>query len=121
MIRSGCEISTLQRLMGHQDLKTTARYLHVVQRPGLNIESPLDRLRSGCTAAGQNLVRDFQLLQQRFGVLEICVFRPKWKVQNGRSGRSVSEEVEGLLRGCGTAIPAHVARPELRRRSTLDN
>ena len=46
MIRSGCEISTLQRLMGHRDLKTTARYLHVVQRPGLNIESPLDRLPS---------------------------------------------------------------------------
>jgi integron integrase len=46
MIRSGCEISTLQRLMGHRDLKTTARYLHVVQRPGLNIESPLDRLTS---------------------------------------------------------------------------
>ena len=46
MIRSGCEISTLQRLMGHRDLKTTARYLHLVQRPGLNIESPLDRLPS---------------------------------------------------------------------------
>ena len=44
IIRSGCEVSTLQRLMGHRDLKTTARYLHVVQRPGLNIESPLDRL-----------------------------------------------------------------------------
>ncbi len=46
MIRSGCEISTLQRLMGHRDLKTTAGYLHVVERPGLNIESPLDRLPS---------------------------------------------------------------------------
>ena len=46
MIRSGCEVSTLQRLMGHKDLKTTARYLHVVQRPGLNIESPLDRIPS---------------------------------------------------------------------------
>ena len=46
IIRSGCEVSTLQRLMGHRDLKTTARYLHVVQRPGLNIESPLDRLPS---------------------------------------------------------------------------
>lgn len=27
LIRSGCEIATLQRLMGHRDLKTTARYL----------------------------------------------------------------------------------------------
>ena len=63
-----------------------------------------------------------RLLRHCFaGMTADCVFRPKWKVQNGRSGRSVSEEVEGLLRGCGTAIPAHVARPELRRRSTLDN
>jgi integron integrase len=46
IMRSGCELSTLQRMMGHKDLKTTARYLHVLQRPGLHIESPLDRLPS---------------------------------------------------------------------------
>ena len=46
MVRSGCELTILQRLMAHEDLKTTARYLHVAQRPGLNIESPLDRLPS---------------------------------------------------------------------------
>ncbi len=46
IVRSGCELSILQRLMAHNDLKTTARYLHVAERPGLNIESPLDRLPS---------------------------------------------------------------------------
>jgi site-specific recombinase XerD len=46
IIRSGCDVATLQRLMGHRDLQTTARYLHVIERPGLNIESPLDRLPS---------------------------------------------------------------------------
>lgn len=44
LIRSGCEIATRRRLMGHEDLQTTARYLHVLDRPGSNIESPLDRL-----------------------------------------------------------------------------
>lgn len=46
MLRSGCDIGLLQRLMGHRDLKTTSRYLHIINRPGLNLESPLDRLPS---------------------------------------------------------------------------
>lgn len=46
MLRSGCDIRLLQRLMGHRDLKTTSRYLHIIQRPGLNVVSPLDSLPS---------------------------------------------------------------------------
>jgi site-specific recombinase XerD len=46
MLRSGCDIRLLQRLMGHRDLKTTSRYLHIINRPGLNVISPLDRLPS---------------------------------------------------------------------------
>jgi integron integrase len=46
MLRSGCDIRMLQRLMGHKDLNTTSRYLHIINRPGLNIVSPLDRLPS---------------------------------------------------------------------------
>lgn len=44
MLRAGCDIRLLQRLMGHRDLKTTSRYLHIVNRPGLNVVSPLDRM-----------------------------------------------------------------------------
>lgn len=44
MLRSGCDVRLLQRLMGHRDLKTTARYLHILDRPGIGLVSPLDRL-----------------------------------------------------------------------------
>lgn len=47
MLRSGCDIRLLQRLMGHRDLKTTSRYLHIIDRPGLHVVSPLDRLPEG--------------------------------------------------------------------------
>lgn len=46
MIRSGCDIRMLQRLMGHTSLETTAQYLHILDRPGLSLVSPLDRLPS---------------------------------------------------------------------------
>ena len=46
MVRTGCDVRTLQQLMGHNDIRTTMRYLHFLHRPGLNIESPFDRLPS---------------------------------------------------------------------------
>ncbi|HEY4247549.1 MAG TPA: hypothetical protein VGM64_11870 [Lacunisphaera sp.] len=33
--------------MGHADIRTTQIYLHVMQKPGLVVKSPLDRLGSG--------------------------------------------------------------------------
>lgn len=46
MLRNGCDLRLLQQMMGHRDLRTTSRYLHIINRPGLNVISPLDRLPS---------------------------------------------------------------------------
>lgn len=42
-LRGGCDIRTLQHVMGHRDIRTTTIYLHVVQHTGMYIRSPLDR------------------------------------------------------------------------------
>ena len=42
-LRGGCDIRTLQHVMGHTDVRTTMIYLHVVEHTGLHIRSPLDR------------------------------------------------------------------------------
>jgi integron integrase len=42
-LRGGCDIRTLQHVMGHKDIRTTMIYLHVVEQTGLSMRSPLDR------------------------------------------------------------------------------
>ena len=44
LLESGTDIRTVQELMGHADVKTTMIYLHVMNKPGLAVKSPLDRL-----------------------------------------------------------------------------
>jgi len=44
LIRAGCDIRKLQRLMGHKDIRVTQHYLHVAEQSGLGIRSPLDRI-----------------------------------------------------------------------------
>ena len=44
LMESGADIRTVQELMGHADVKTTMIYLHVMNRPGLSVISPLDRM-----------------------------------------------------------------------------
>lgn len=46
LMESGADIRTVQELMGHADVKTTMIYLHVMNRPGLSVVSPLDRMQA---------------------------------------------------------------------------
>jgi integron integrase len=43
LLESGYDIRTVQELLGHKNVATTMIYTHVLNRPGLNIRSPLDR------------------------------------------------------------------------------
>ncbi|MBL9204688.1 MAG: integron integrase [Opitutaceae bacterium] len=42
LLESGTDIRTVQELLGHTDVRTTQIYLHVMQKPGIGVKSPLD-------------------------------------------------------------------------------
>lgn len=44
MLEDGADIRTVQELLGHNDVKTTMIYLHVMNKPGLAVRSPVDTL-----------------------------------------------------------------------------
>jgi site-specific recombinase XerD len=46
LLEQGCDIRTVQQLMGHKDVNTTMIYTHVLKTPGLGVTSPLDRNRA---------------------------------------------------------------------------
>lgn len=46
LLQAGCDIRNLQELLGHNDVKTTQIYTHVIGKHFVNIKSPADALRS---------------------------------------------------------------------------
>nr|WP_281387970.1 integron integrase [Puniceicoccus vermicola] len=44
LLEGGTDIRTVQDLLGHKSVETTQIYLHVMQKPGAGVRSPLDSL-----------------------------------------------------------------------------
>jgi site-specific recombinase XerD len=44
LLQSGYDIRTVQEILGHQSVKTTMIYTHVLNRGGRGVKSPLDSL-----------------------------------------------------------------------------
>jgi len=44
LLRDGTDVRTIQKLLGHEDIRTTMKYVHVLEQSGDEVTSPLDTL-----------------------------------------------------------------------------
>jgi integrase len=44
LLQDGTDVRTIQRLLGHEQLRTTMQHVHVLEQSGADVTSPLDTL-----------------------------------------------------------------------------